>query len=153
MKRRHFLQSVAAIGAVPTGIPAPASAISAAPQAVSDYMLSVARLHTQMNGHASAHALGQTLGVGPGTARAIQKHLTREGLVSAPNASGLSRLNDPFAGGQKTAPGSLRRRIEALLDPAEPAKDDTALVEPQPLQQSIESGPVAIPQTGGAGPE
>ena len=124
MKRRSFLKGATAVSMAPSA-PVRAAATAARP-VVSDYMLSVASFHAQIHGSATPAALGRALGIGPEAAKAVQRRLVREGLLSAPDAAGLARLNDPFAQVRRAPLKRLREWIGRIADaPAPEAEAET----------------------------
>lgn len=123
MNRREFLGGLAAAGLAPV-VPVPAlvpSAGASAPAAVAGnftpYMYSMGVHHARTLGQCSAVILAENLGVSLDAAKAISTRLIKKGVLSAPNALGISRAINPLSVSSSPAPVSAPAKTWKMVDP------------------------------------
>jgi len=120
MKRREFNFGLLAAGVAPLAkMPVAATAAPTAATAVNftPFMYAAGSQFARFHGSCSAELLATRLGISPEAASAINARMIKNGIITAPNALGISRSTDKYAptpkpeaaGGEKTTERAQRR--------------------------------------------
>ncbi len=119
MNRRDFTK-LSAAAAASAALPLPALAQSAAPRAAGQagYIWAVAMAKSQ--GRVSREMLTGQLGLTPRAARAMQARLVTRGVVSTPNAAGISRAIAPLFEGGLPVPAAVQAAATRAGAPSAP---------------------------------
>ena len=150
MNRREFTKSIAAAGIAPL-VPLPAGATASVAKVAPNfspfsYMWSAH--YARLKGDCSAEILAGRFDLAPDVAREINRRLIKNGVISVPNALGISKATTPHLSGIKTT-GQMAAKVKSGKSPGDllqkaKAKLDDFVEEPQddlPAQEAASTEP------------